>query len=223
MRLVPKNWDSFQHYKDRNPPWIKLHKGLLNDRAYTRLPLASKALAPLMWLLASESKDGSFDADVEELTFRLRMTDKEVNQGLPPLIRAGFFVEVSDASAVLAGCEQVAPKSCSETETETETEGEGERAAIAPPPTRKPKPAKTEMPDGFDVSDRVRGWAEEKGYGRLDEHLDAFKRKVSAKGYTYASWDDAFMEAVREDWAKLRGRTINGAVSPARATRGLVL
>lgn len=24
-----RNWEQFQHYKDRNPPWIKLHFALL--------------------------------------------------------------------------------------------------------------------------------------------------------------------------------------------------
>lgn len=126
MRLVPKNWASFQHYKDRSPPWIKLHKGLLTDRAYARLPLASKALAPLMWLLASESKDGSFDAAAEELTFRLHMTEKEILQGLDPLIKAGFFIPVQSDSRVLADRLRVAPDSCSEREGETEREIEAE-------------------------------------------------------------------------------------------------
>jgi hypothetical protein len=135
QRLVPKNWASFQHYKDRNPPWIKLHKGLLDDRAYTRLPLASKALAPLLWLLASESKDGAFDADVDELSFRLRLTEKEVNLGLDPLIKAGFFMPLQSDSNSLAGCEQVAPESCSEREGETEAEREGETRARASTPS----------------------------------------------------------------------------------------
>lgn len=133
MRLVPKNWASFQHYKDRNPPWIKLHKALLNDRAYARLPLASKALAPLLWLLASESKNGSFDADVDELAFRLHLTEKEIAQGVDPLIKAGFFIPLQSDSTVLATCQQVAPDSCSEREGETERETEAE--ARAPRPT----------------------------------------------------------------------------------------
>lgn len=58
MKLIPRRWSDFQHYKDRRPPWIKLHKALLDDREYQRLPLASRALAPMLWLLASESKDG---------------------------------------------------------------------------------------------------------------------------------------------------------------------
>lgn len=120
MRLIPKNWKAFQHYNDRCPPWIKLHRDLLNDRAFMSLPIASKALAPLMWLLASESKDGSFDASTEELAFRLRLSVSEIEAGLKPLINSGFFL---DASTLLAPCLQVATP---ETETETKREGKAD-------------------------------------------------------------------------------------------------
>lgn len=99
MILLPKKWADFQHYKDRCPPWIKLHSDLLNDRAFMSLPLASKALAPLLWLLASESKDGTFDASVEELEFRLRLSRADIEVGLKSLIDNGFFL---DASTMLA-------------------------------------------------------------------------------------------------------------------------
>ena len=127
MQLQPKNWDVFQHYKDRCPPWIKLHRDLLNNRDYICLPLASKALAPLLWLLASESKDGVFDASTEELVFRLRMTESEVIDGVKPLIDKGFFVI---ASGVLAERKQVAiPERERERETETEKETKREKKA----------------------------------------------------------------------------------------------
>lgn len=116
MKLIPKNWNTFQHYRDRCPPWIKLHREILNDKQFMCLPLASKAIAPLLWLLASESKNGEFDASVDELSFRLRITSKEVEEGLKPLINNGFFI---DASTMLAPCLQVARP---ERETETETE-----------------------------------------------------------------------------------------------------
>jgi len=121
MNLKPKNWDKFQHYRDRCPPWIKLHRDILNDRIFASLPIASKALAPLLWLLASESKDGSFNADSEELAFRLHIASKEIAEGLKPLIDKGFFV---DASTMLAPCLQVA---IPERERETEREGEREK------------------------------------------------------------------------------------------------
>jgi hypothetical protein len=116
MKLIPKNWNTFQHYRDRCPPWIKLHREILNDKEFMCLPLASKAIAPLLWLLASESKDGQFDASIDELSFRLRITNKEVEEGLKPLINNGFFI---DASTMLAPCLQVAT---TEREGERETE-----------------------------------------------------------------------------------------------------
>ena len=120
MLLQPKNWAVFQHYKDRCPPWIKLHRDLLNDRSYMRLPIASKAIAPMLWLLASESKDGTFDGSIDELVFRLHITEKEYKEGIKPLIDKGFFLSDSN---VLATSKQLAT---SETETETETERETE-------------------------------------------------------------------------------------------------
>ena len=109
MKLTPKNWHAFQHYKDRNPPWIKVHKSLLDDRGYQRLPLASRALAPMLWLLASEHEDGVFDASLDELTFRLRQPNEEIAQGLQPLVAAGFFEVVDgDAISVLADCQRLA-------------------------------------------------------------------------------------------------------------------
>jgi hypothetical protein len=124
--ITPRNWRDFQHYKDRNPPWIRLHKGLLDNFDFQRLPVASRALAPMLWLLASDSVDGVIDADPEKLAFRLRMTIKEVSDSLEPLIDKKFFDVVHDASKPLAVCEQVAVP-----ETETETEAETEHAPRA--------------------------------------------------------------------------------------------
>lgn len=99
MKLIPKNWDNFQHYKHRSPPWIKLHKNLLDDMQFQRLPVASKALAPMLWLLASESNDGVIHRSAEEIAFRLRMTEKEVLSAIKPLIDNGFFIDDSNMLA----------------------------------------------------------------------------------------------------------------------------
>ena len=129
MLLQPKNWAVFQHYKDRCPPWIKLHRDLLNNREFICLPIASKALAPMLWLLASEAKDGTFDASVEELVFRLRITEKDYADGVKPLIDNGFFII---ASGVLAERYQVAiPET--EGETETKKEKETKKNTVVPP------------------------------------------------------------------------------------------
>lgn len=51
--LVIKNWERFQHYKDRNAPWVKLYRDLLTSESWVLgndlarvLQLASMAIAP---------------------------------------------------------------------------------------------------------------------------------------------------------------------------------
>ena len=178
MFLVPKNWESFQHYKDRCPPWIKLHKSLLDDSAFQRLPTASRALAPMLWLLASESKDGVFDGSVEELSFRLRQTEKEVSSGLEALISKGFFSVYQDASKPLAECQQVAVP---ETETEGETETDGFDLFWQAYPTKKAKPAAAKafkaakinghLPEVLkDIESRIGGSDWQKDFGKFIPH-----------------------------------------------------
>jgi len=120
MLLQPKNWAVFQHYKDRCPPWIKLHRDLLNDRVFMRLPIASKAIAPMLWLLASESKDGVFDGSLDELVFRLHITEKEYQSGVKPLIDNNFFTVVSGVLA--ERLQDAIPETERETEAETKKE-----------------------------------------------------------------------------------------------------
>src|ERR1700735_1571640 len=120
-RLRPKNWNEFQHYKRRHPPWGKLHKRLLDDFESQSLPLASKALAPMLWLLASEDRQGWIDAEAAKISFRLRISEEELDQAIQPLIACGFFEHEEDASAALAlDMQEALPESEEETEAETE-------------------------------------------------------------------------------------------------------
>lgn len=121
MKARVKNWASFQHYKDRAPPWIKLHRSLLDDFDFACLPVASKALAPLLWLLAAESTDGSVCIDTEWLAFRLRMTPRDIDDGLKPLLQNGFLL--ADSAALASSNQDAIP----ETETEDIEERRGEK------------------------------------------------------------------------------------------------
>jgi hypothetical protein len=57
-------------------------------------------------VLASEYQDGSIDASLDEIAFRIHVTREELEAGLKPLIDAGFFISDSamaqDASKALA-------------------------------------------------------------------------------------------------------------------------
>lgn len=67
----------------------------------------------------------------------------------------------------------------------------------------KTAPAKRAIPPDFGISDRVKAWAQADGHSRLDERLTHFVGYARANGKTYADWDQGFMNAIRDDWAKL--------------------
>lgn len=52
--LSIKNYALYQHYKDRRPPWVKLHASVLDDYAFTQLSDECKAHLMLLWILASQ-------------------------------------------------------------------------------------------------------------------------------------------------------------------------
>jgi Protein of unknown function (DUF1376) len=78
-------------------------------------------------------------------------------------------------------------------------EVKGERTTKTPGKSAGKRP----IPVDFAISDRVRSWAAEKGLDRLDEHFEKFVGTCKAKDYRYVDWDEALMNAIRDNWAKL--------------------
>jgi hypothetical protein len=125
MTLAVKNWAEFQHYKNRNPPWIKLHKTLLDDPDYAALPPEAAKYLPLVWLVASDSSDGRLPA-INKLAFRLRITPDKC----AVIIKTLSAWIYDDASKVLAeGKQDATPETEKEAEGEERKEGETETAA----------------------------------------------------------------------------------------------
>ena len=88
------NWSNFQQYRDRKPTWIKLHKSLLDNRAFQKLPLSARAMLPMLWLLASENDDvnsGNIELSNEDIAFRLRVTEAEVEKNMETLLSCCFI------------------------------------------------------------------------------------------------------------------------------------
>ena len=198
MLLQPKNWAVFQHYKDRCPPWIKLHRDLLNDRVFMRLPIASKALAPLLWLLASESKDGIFDGSYDELFFRLRITKKEYEDGVKPLIENDFFII---ASGVLADRKQTAIP-------ETEREGEA----------KKEKEKETEAPEGvsLEVWESFVKQRKARKAQITDRVMNSIKEQAKIAGWTL---ENALSEIVIRNWQTFKADWVVTKPNPADIVR----
>lgn len=90
------------------------------------------------------------------------------------------------------------------------------QAELIPPAPATPKRRRPEttLPADFAISDRVTAWAAEKGFGQLDQRLEYFTGYALAKAARYADWDQAFMNSIRDDWAKLNGRPNGSAGHP---------
>lgn len=95
VKIKPKKWEEFQHYKDRRPPWIRLHRSLLDNREFNALPPMACKVLILIWLLASESESshGVIDGDPERISFRVRLPVEDVAPAIAALMDAGFLTE----------------------------------------------------------------------------------------------------------------------------------
>jgi len=90
-----KNWHRFQHYKDRNPPWIKLHYEIMTSSDWVMLADASKLLAVVCMLIASRN-GGKVPADPH---YFKRVAYLEGLPDFKPLIDCGFLeIPLADAS-----------------------------------------------------------------------------------------------------------------------------
>jgi hypothetical protein len=103
-----RNFEQFQHYKHRNPPWIRLYNQLLHDRRFFRLDDQTKYLAIGCFLLASQY-DNKIPFDQEWII-------KELSLSCIPnwqdIIDSEFIIPIDcDASAMLATCLQHASQS----------------------------------------------------------------------------------------------------------------
>lgn len=193
--LRVKNWFEFQHYKDRNPPWIKLHRTLLDDYEFSCLQDASKLHLMLIWLLASQS-EGRIPADPKFLQHKLGL---KAQPDLQALISTRFLIVEHNASNLLA-------PSASDLRLETEAYKAAE-ADKPPRPGRKQKPPTSPLPDDWiPLPTTVERLAKEFRFmnGDAERYLQAFLDACKAKGYEYRDFDAAFSNCVRQDWPKFR-------------------
>ncbi len=150
--------NKFQHYKNRNPPWVKLHGEQLDDYDFTQLPDSVKFHALALIYLASKTGNkipndpawvaGRIGAN-DPINFGALLSIKflepwrpraqsQVSTGeqfdLPDAdeegeTAPGTTTSENHASNLLASCKQVAS---AETETETEAEPEAHTETAAP-------------------------------------------------------------------------------------------
>lgn len=93
--LCVKNFDEQQHYKDRNPIWIKMHCSLLDDYEFANIADEAKFHAVGLMLLASRLNN-KFPDDERWLRRKIN-ANSEINIKL--LLEIGFLDVVKDKKA----------------------------------------------------------------------------------------------------------------------------
>jgi hypothetical protein len=117
------NWDDFQHYKNREPSWIKVYTRLLDDDDYLNLTETQRCALHSIWMAFAKA-NGKLAADTRKLSNRFAM--RVTKPTLIALVDAGFICV--SASRPLAGRYQSAsttlasraPAPSQEEEAETE-------------------------------------------------------------------------------------------------------
>ena len=111
------NWADYQHYRDRNPPWIKLHRHLVTSEMWVICDDASRVLAIACMMIAADF-DGCVPADP---VYVMRRCYLHQMPDFRPLVDSGFL---EDASGLLACCKRDAI-------SETEKSREEQRQTLA--------------------------------------------------------------------------------------------
>ena len=82
-----KNWDRYQHYKTRTPPWIKLHYEILHSADWLFADDTSKLLMMICLLIASRN-EGRVPNRPELIQ---RVAGLQEVPDLAPLLASGFL------------------------------------------------------------------------------------------------------------------------------------
>lgn len=177
-----RNWEKYQHYKKRNPPWIKLHFSMLSSQDWVALDDASRVLAVACMLIASRN-EGCVPGDPAYIR---RVAYLKRTPNFKPLIDCGFLEPASECKQMLA---EFRPE-----ERQRREETDSKRVVV--------RGLTTPLPKDFGVSERVAAWCAERGVENVERHLEYFVGYARANGKKYVDWDQAFMNAIRDDWAK---------------------
>lgn len=178
-------WERFQHYRDRDPPWVKLYRDLLTSESWVLGTDASRLVQVASILLAARYRNAtSLDYDLFRKVANLDMSERDFDRAIEHL-RDHNFLEIQGDKA---SRKQPASKTLAKCSSETEAEAEGETEA---------EENSVESRDSTDRADPVATvfdhWRTTHNHPRAQ--LDAKRRKViqsALKTYT----PDVLCEAI---------------------------
>lgn len=122
-------WEKFQHYRDRDPAWIKSYVRLLSHDGYIGLSLACRGLLHGIWLEYARS---GCRLPADTLTLSRRIGQQVLQKQLDSLIHAGF-IEILASEELAARYQDASPRARPRARVEVEEEKEKELGAVTYP------------------------------------------------------------------------------------------
>lgn len=194
MYQIPE-WSSFQSYKDRCPPWIRLHRRLLDNFKYQKMSAEARALLPMLWLIAAEDENpvtGLLRIRNEEIAFRLRRPEKDIAAAISEIILNGFLVDLNPEESTSYESVTESLRNChSETETETKTKTEAKKNICSKRKKKKPEIQKNRFSEFWEAFPRQRRGSRdkaEKAYAAAT--LRGREEHILSGLHSYASSDE---------------------------------
>lgn len=165
------HWDTFQHYKKRNPPWVKLYNDLLDNDRFECLHDDSKLLYFCLLMFASR-RENKIKLDLQWLQRKLPLS-KVISRDktLQPLIDAGFITVYQDDSKMIASGKQDAILSRGE---ERRDRGETDSKTLYGPFVKLTSEEHEKLVEKF-------------GDEGAQDRIDNLNEGIGSKGYKYKS------------------------------------
>lgn len=201
-------WDSFQHYKDRDPPWIKLYRDLLTTESWVLGTDLSRLVQVASLLLAARYKNQiPLHHALVRRVANLDCNEKSFLEAVDHLVRTNFL-QINTVTSDGKVSVQVASTALDQRQSREETEqsrAEREKRAVARPTKR--------CPENFVITPEMRTWAAEKVPGvNLDRETEAMRDWEFAKARS--DWP-----ATWRQWMRKASETNGSGKTTPRKTR----
>jgi len=95
MKYRIRNWSQFQHYKDRNPPWIKLHQDLMSSETWALAPSDADRIVLVVVMLLAARNDNKITSNTNYIK-KFAHLDCDVN--LNWLLECAFIEEIEEGA-----------------------------------------------------------------------------------------------------------------------------
>lgn len=185
-----KNLEKYQHYKDRDPKWIKLYYSILDDEAFIFLSEVDRCRYMTCLIIASRNHN-KIPADPAYLKKVMRL---DRNPDLEPLLSCGLLYRYESSSICLDGVYQNAPVLLSSPLLSLNSLN----SPKTPDLKSKTRSISHPFPEDFKPDERAVAMATAFGF---NAHIlfTAFRDHHLARGTLFKDWQAAFRTWVRNE------------------------